>query len=159
MTTRQRVGFAVSGLLGGLLFALGGCNHIDDRDINVIGLGELRAFMAEQASEPEDRVLALIDPRNQSRFDAGHLPNARHMLLSDAPLAGGRDPELDGFDNIVVYDQNPGTAPGPAMAKRLMTLKYDDVWLYRDGLDDWISAGLPVVTAADTSVGASDGGG
>lgn len=147
-------------VLAGGLVALGGCTGpkpTDDGDIDVVALGELRRLMAAQASRVDDPILLLVDPRRAELYDAGHLPNAASMLLLDTPQNGGKDPRLDAYDTIVVYGNDPGSTPAIAMTKRLISLRYDDVRWYREGIAEWVSVGLPLVTTTETDVGVGVG--
>jgi mannose-6-phosphate isomerase-like protein (cupin superfamily) len=45
---------------------------------------------------------------------------------------------------IVTYSTDANCTRGPALAARLEALGYTDVRTYRDGIEDWVGAGLPV---------------
>ncbi|MEM7754183.1 MAG: rhodanese-like domain-containing protein [Planctomycetota bacterium] len=128
-------------------------------DIRPIALGELRRLIAEQAAEPDDDVLFLVDPRRRVQFDAGHLPNAENLFLTDAPPGGGRDPRIDANKHIVVYGDNPGSTPAEAMTKRLISLRYKGVRWFKGGVASWAEAGLPLVTTSQAVVGEDAEGG
>jgi len=137
--------------------ALSGCTNlkkVSDKDIDPVALPELRAIMTTAAAQPDKPVLYLIDPRRPERFEAGHLPGARHILLFEAPETGGRSPEIAEHEFIVVYGDDPGSTTARAMTKRLMSLRYDDVFWFREGVAGWLEAGLPLVT--ETVVGNAD---
>ncbi len=133
---------------------LGGCApKVSDKDIRQVDLGELRRLMTADAANESDALL-LIDPRNEAAFAAGHLPMAENLTLLRFPAGSGRDPAYAKHDEIIVYGQNPGSAVARAMAKRLMSLRYKNVRWYANGIDEWVAAGLPLVTASDAQVGA-----
>ncbi len=142
-TVRLRRGAWPGGLVA--LACLTGCEtSIDERDIKRIQTGEVKALM-DRAQGGEPDALLIIDPRLPERFAQGRLPGARNMALPPVE-AGGNDPGLTPYANLVVAAENPGDPLGSAMTKRLLALKYKGVRLYAGGLDEWKRAGLPVET-------------
>jgi len=115
----------------------------DDGDIDLISLDRLTQLYAKQQSEPESRRLLLLDARSAQAYSAGHIAGAEHMQLSDIDPDLGRDPRIEAYKNIVVYADNPGSATSPAVTKRLLRLRYDDVYMFAGGFDAWVEAGLP----------------
>lgn len=105
--------------------------------------------MADANASPEGRVLLLIDPRTPERYSAGHIPGARNVQLSDVPRDRRRS-EIEAFAMVVVYGENPASAPAVAMTKRLIGAGYSKPRMYRDGLSGWRAAGLETVTADDS---------
>ncbi len=130
---------AVSGLIPGCV----GPRRVSDRDIRVVSMSQVASLMDAQASEPGERKLLLIDARSREKYEAGHIPGARHMLLSAVNPDMKRDKWMDSFDDIVVYADNPGSASPRALVKRMMRMRYDDVRLFPGGYDQWTKAGLP----------------
>lgn len=100
----------VSGLLPGCV----GPRRVSDKDIRVVSMSQVAAKMDAQMSEPDERKLLLIDSRSKAKYDAGHIPGARHMLLSDESTEMKRDEWIDSFDEIVVYADDPGSASAKA---------------------------------------------
>jgi rhodanese-related sulfurtransferase len=139
-----------------------GVRKVSDKDLEVIELAELRELMSEEIAKDDATVLYLIDPRSGDRFAEGHLPMAQNRVLSQVPIDAGRDPRIAVYDHIVVYGNDPGSTVARAMAKRLMSLRYKGVRWYREGVSEWVGAGLPIVTAsggeAVDSGGVSGGG-
>ena len=113
-----------------------------DRDIEYMSIDEARGLM-ERRESGNPRAVLLIDPRSASAYNAEHIPTARNILLTEVPEDLGRDRELSAFDTLVVYGRDPGSAIAKAMTKRLMQLKYDDVYLFAAGLEGWRAAGFP----------------
>ena len=111
--------------------------------------------MAHDVSD--EGTVVLIDPRRSDRFESGHLPNARNVLLPDQTFDRGKDPAIERYENIVVYGNDPGSAAAIAMTKRLMSMRYDGVRWYEQGIREWVDAGLPLVTESRTEGGAGGG--
>lgn len=87
----------------------------------------------------EDAVL--IDVRDQGEFTQGHLPNARHIPLSEVAQRTG---ELEKFKSrpLIVY-----CASGARSATAIATLRkagFDKLYNLRGGIYEWEKAGQPV---------------
>ena len=117
------------------LSLLAGCSgDITDDDIRTIGMGEVRTLVERAGDEPG--ALLLIDPRSPRAFAEGHIPTAQNISLA-AIDPKRRDPALDAHTNIVVYGDDPGSAPARAMAKKMMVAGYEGVRLFAGGLREW----------------------
>lgn len=128
------------------LFAVGtvGCEYSPtDKDIVVMPLNRVQELYEKSRSRDREAAL-LIDPRAQQDYELGHISGARNLLLRQVNPKRDRDPELEAFDVLIVYGDNPGSAPARAMVKRLLVLGYDDVKWYPGGLEEWREAGLPI---------------
>lgn len=142
-------GIGLASLLA--LLVLGGCRrHTTDADIESISLGQLRSLLQRAQEQPEERVLLLIDPRAPARFAEQHIAGARNVQLSDVP-ATGRRREIEAFQNVVVYGDNPASAPAVAMTKRLISAGYNDPLMFRGGLDAWVASGLETERSEQSS--------
>lgn len=129
--------------------AAAGCfgeRRVDDDDIDLISLDRVAALHAKQAAEPNKRHLLLLDARSDQRYTAGHIAGAEHLQISGVNTTLGRDPRIESYENIVVYADNPGSASSRALTKRLLRIRYDDVYMFAGGLDAWARAGLPTET-------------
>lgn len=127
-----------------VLCVLAGCaKHTTDADIENISLTELRSLLDRASESSDGRLLLLIDPRAPASFELAHIRGARNVQLSDIPLEP-RLPEVESFDELVVYGDNPASGPAIAMTKRLIAAGYDDPRMFRDGLDAWRRAGFGV---------------
>jgi len=125
-------------VLGTAVLILGGCpKQVTDRDIETISLDETRTLYALQRRDPARRIAVFIDPRASASFREGHIPGARNLHLPAFRRGGGRDPELDAFENIIVYGDNPGDYFAPGVVKRLLELDYDGVRFFAGGLSAW----------------------
>jgi rhodanese-related sulfurtransferase len=55
----------------------------------------------------------------------------------------------DQATSIVVYSTDVACTRGPELARLLDDLGYRDVQVYSDGIEGWVSAGLPVEAAVE----------
>ena len=72
-----------------------------------------------------------------------HLPGALNVVEEDAE-AHVAAVLPDKAAPIVTYSTDADCTRGPALTERLEALGYTDVRTYREGIEDWIGAGLPV---------------
>src|SRR5205814_6868602 len=98
-----------------------------------------------------DELRAAIDAGTVTVVDAlggeyhakQHLPGAVPLVETDVgTLAGALLPDRDA--PIVTYCSNPACPNSQRVADRLTALGYTNVRKYREGIQDWVEAGLPV---------------
>lgn len=101
-----------------------------------------------------DDLRAAIDAGSVTVVDAlGGDYWAQQHLPGAVPLAPGEVDEKaaallpDRSAAIVTYCSNPACPNSGQVAERLTALGYTDVRKYREGIQDWVEAGLPVETA------------
>lgn len=136
----------------------GGCaTRTTDRDIVNAPIGEVQQLV-QRRDEGERRAVLLVDPRSRSSYERARLPGARHLQLTDVPLNRGRDPEIEAFRQIIVYGDNPGSAPARGMVKRMIALGYRNVRMFAGGVEEWRSRGQPVEQGTSESADAPQGG-
>ena len=152
---------AVIGLIGVLCTMIGcdGVRTVSDRDIELMPVTRLRELMEKQAQKPDGDTLLLFDVRAQREFDEGHLPRAEQLALQQVPNRIRKNDRIERFDHVVIYGEHPADPPTRALAKRLMSRKYGDIYVYDGGIADWRSRGLPLEAAAPASSGSADSGG
>jgi mannose-6-phosphate isomerase-like protein (cupin superfamily)/rhodanese-related sulfurtransferase len=92
------------------------------------------------ASLPSVTVVDALPP---TPFGQRHLPGAINLVSedSDEHIAGALP---DKAATIVAYSTDGDCSRAPDLAARLEALDYADVRVYRQGIEDWIGAGLPV---------------
>ena len=123
---------------------LGGCEKSTrDKDIQLISAGEVRELQ-ERAGKGERNLMVLIDPRPAKHFDAGHIPGAINLTLPQVPRDGGTVGELDRYQHLIVYGNDPASAQAMGMAKRLRDTDHSGVRLFAGGLYDWRRLGYSV---------------
>jgi rhodanese-related sulfurtransferase len=85
--------------------------------------------------------VTVVDAQPPARYGERHLPGALNLVPEDAD----EDVEAalpDRAAAIVVYSTDAACRRALELAARLAALGYGDVRLYREGLEDWIGAGL-----------------
>ncbi|MEV4107928.1 rhodanese-like domain-containing protein [Nonomuraea sp. NPDC049695] len=92
-------------------------------------------------------TVTVIDALGGDYYAKQHLPGA--IPLVEAEVAD-RAAELlpDRNAAIVTYCSNPACNNSQAVATRLEGLGYTHVRKYREGIEDWAAAGLPLEGAA-----------
>lgn len=122
-------------LLAASLAAIPACApNISDASLRPLSLAEV----AQQRERNPNGTL-LIDARGASEFQAGTLPGARNLTLRDIPADVNTD-RFDGYDRIIVFGDNPASAPARALAKRLMRAGVKDVYFFEDGYEAWAAS-------------------
>jgi rhodanese-related sulfurtransferase len=86
--------------------------------------------------------VVVVDTLPRSYYDQQHLPGAVNLVESDVDAeAAALLPDKGAA--IVTYCTNTACGNSQAVATRLERLGYTNVRKYRDGIEDWVSAGLP----------------
>ncbi|MFJ3792352.1 rhodanese-like domain-containing protein [Kitasatospora sp. NPDC090091] len=100
----------------------------------------------ELAAAIEAGSVTVVDALGGEYYAQQHLPGAVALVRADVDrLAPGLLPDRDAA--IVTYCSNPACPNSGQVAERLVALGYTDVRKYREGIEDWTGAGLPVETA------------
>lgn len=107
---------------------------------NGIGRDELLAAVKADA-------VTIVDALPAHAYAARHLPRAVN-LVQDSPAELVRSTLPDATATIVTYSTDQHCGRGPDLAQRLRDLGYADVRDYADGIEDWVSHGLPVETGS-----------
>lgn len=135
----MRPRFVAVCLAGVGVLGLAGCRtEVDESDIKFMTSGELRQ-MIEVRDSGKPNHLFLIDPRSEREFGSGHIKGASHITLDRVVgEKSPRNPPFDRYDTIVVYGNDPASAPARGMAKRIMSLGYKkNTWMYGGGMKEW----------------------
>jgi rhodanese-related sulfurtransferase len=84
-----------------------------------------------------------VDALPDTYFAQQHLPGAVNLVEADVrERAADLLPDRDAA--IVVYCSNAACPNSHAVARGLIQLGYTNVRRYREGIQDWVEAGLPV---------------
>ncbi len=92
-------------------------------------------------------AVTLVDALPEPYWAQQHLPGALNLVHADVDrLAPTLLPDKGAA--IVTYCSNTACNNSQAVANRLEALGYTNVRTYREGIQDWAEAGLPVESAA-----------
>ncbi|MGW0072632.1 rhodanese-like domain-containing protein [Streptosporangium sandarakinum] len=91
----------------------------------------------------ETGTVVVVDALGGDYYAQQHLPGALALVENKvADRAAELLPDKDAA--IVTYCSNPACGNSEAVARRLTGLGYTNVRKYREGIQDWVEAGLPV---------------
>ena len=98
------------------------------------------------ASLIADGSVIVVDALPRGYYDQQHLPGAVNLVEDEVDArAASLLPDRDAA--IVTYCSNSACGNSQAVANRLERLGYRNVRKYRDGIQDWVEAGLPTETS------------
>lgn len=97
---------------------------------------------AELRSRIDAGDVVLVDALPATYYDVQHLPGALNLVEADVD-ARAADLLPDRSAPVVTYCSNAACGNSKAVANRLRALGYTDVRTYREGIQDWVEAGLP----------------
>jgi rhodanese-related sulfurtransferase len=91
--------------------------------------------------------VTVVDALGESYWAKQHLPGAIYLVADDVEAQA---PTLlpDKGAAIVTYCSNPACPNSQAVASKLEQLGYTDIRKYREGIQDWVEAGLLVEQAS-----------
>lgn len=97
----------------------------------------------ELAKEIETGSVTVIDALGAEYYAKAHLPGALNLVETDVEVRASQLlPDKDAA--IVTYCSNPACPNSQQVAAKLEALGYTNVRKYREGIQDWTEAGLPV---------------
>ncbi|MPZ82252.1 MAG: rhodanese-like domain-containing protein [Actinophytocola sp.] len=94
----------------------------------------------------EAGAVTVVDALGGDYWARQHLPGAVPLVADDVPKRAA-DLLPDTAAAIVTYCSNPACPNSQAVADGLERLGYANVRKYREGIEDWVSAGLPTESA------------
>ncbi|KZB79799.1 rhodanese-like domain-containing protein [Amycolatopsis regifaucium] len=89
------------------------------------------------------KTVTVVDALGSEYYAKQHLPGAVPLVLADVD-AQAATVLPDRGAAIVTYCSNPACPNSGQVADRLTALGYTDVRKYREGIEDWADAGLPL---------------
>ncbi|MGF6884799.1 rhodanese-related sulfurtransferase [Nocardia sp. GAS34] len=97
----------------------------------------------ELAQEIEAGSVIVLDALGGAYYAKAHLPGALALVEAEVD---SRAPQLlpDRAAAIVTYCSNAACPNSQNVATKLERLGYTNVRKYRDGIEDWTGAGLPI---------------
>ena len=94
--------------------------------------------------------VTVVDALPASYYDQQHLPGALNLFVDDA-----RDRALEVLPDksaaIVAYCSNEACPNSEGVVRVLTSLGYTNVRKYREGIQDWVAAGLPTEVTASAA--------
>jgi len=91
----------------------------------------------------DSRTVIVIDALGGMYYEQQHLPGALPLAEADvAAQASSLLPDKDAA--IVTYCSNESCPNSQAVANLLAAAGYTNVRKYREGIQDWVEAGLPI---------------
>jgi rhodanese-related sulfurtransferase len=101
----------------------------------------------ELAQLIENGEVVVIDALPATYYEQVHVRGAINLVEPDVvQQAAALVPNKDAA--IVTYCSNAACFNSQAVATRLEALGYTNVRKYRDGIQDWVEAGMPTATGA-----------
>ncbi|SHG79935.1 rhodanese-like domain-containing protein [Streptoalloteichus hindustanus] len=97
--------------------------------------------------------IVVVDTMPVSYYEREHLPTAVNIPGFPYEQAAAFTTELapkvvpDKSATLVVYCANVACRNSELVGQRLLQMGYQSVYKYREGIEDWVSAGLPTVKA------------
>ena len=91
--------------------------------------------------------VTVVDALPASYFEQQHLPGAVNLFVEDAATRAAEVLPDQGAA-IVTYCSNESCPNSEGVARTLTRLGYTDVRKYREGIQDWVEAGLPTESGA-----------
>ena len=95
-------------------------------------------------------TVTVVDALGEQYWAAQHLPGAIYLVADDVDAEAARLLP-DRAAAIVTYCSNPACPNSQVVATKLEQLGYTNVRKYRDGIEDWVAAGLPVESTSRVS--------
>lgn len=102
---------------------------------------EVEDFSPDQAREQVERGALLVDVREQSEWDAGHMPGAALIPMGDIPAHLADLPR----DQRIIFTCRSGNRSGHIKDYLIDEHGYTDVHNLLGGIIAWQLAGLPVI--------------
>jgi rhodanese-related sulfurtransferase len=91
-------------------------------------------------------TVTVVDALGGDYYAKQHLPGAIPLVEDDVATQAARLLP-DRAAPIVTYCSNPACPNSQRVAGKLADLGYTNVRKYREGIEDWVAAGLPVESA------------
>lgn len=93
-------------------------------------------------TEIDAGTVTVVDALGGDYYAKQHLPGAVPLVEADVNAQASRLLP-DQHEPIVTYCSNPACQNSQRVAEKLTALGYTNVRKYREGIEDWVAAGLP----------------
>ena len=120
------------------------CNKeikVNDSDIIYISRKEMQKQLDKKQSKKHPIII--IDPRSEDEYIIGHITGAINIPL---PEAKKDDPKLKEAKDIFIYGRYGEDPLAKAMCKKLLAFGYDQVRMYKGGLEEWQAREQPMTS-------------
>jgi rhodanese-related sulfurtransferase len=112
----------------------------------VVYLNEIDAETVQ--SLVESNMAILLDARPPEEFASGHIPNAVSLPISRFEKSYHRAAVLlAGCNTIITYCEGFHCTDSSMLAMELHKKGYQDIFIYKGGIEEWMERGYPVETA------------
>ena len=103
----------------------------------------MTAFVTREALHSDLDSVTVVDAQPPTPYGQRHLPGAVNLVAedSDEHVLGALP---DTTAALVVYSTDAACGRAPELAARLEALGCPDVRIYREGIEDWVRAGLAI---------------
>ena len=103
----------------------------------------MTAFVTREALHSDLDSVTVVDAQPPTPYGQRHLPGAVNLVAedSDEHVLGALP---DTTAALVVYSTDADCGRAPELAARLEALGYPHVRIYREGIEDWVRAGLAI---------------
>jgi len=103
----------------------------------------MTAFVTREGLRSDLDSVTVVDAQPPTPYGQRHLPGAVNLVAedSDEHVLGALP---DTTAALVVYSTDADCGRATELAARLEALGYPDVRIYREGIEDWVGAGLAI---------------
>ena len=132
----------LSAVMGGLMINK---VNLDLSEHRAEGVKEISQIAIEKALELFQKDKAIfIDARNVGHYQKAHIPGAISMPISNLDERLAKHLELFSVNKyVVIYCESESCDLSELLARKLVSMGIDNVFIFRGGLDAWKNARLP----------------
>ena len=97
-------------------------------------------------------LVAFLDARTKDNYDESHIPGAYHLYTYQAEkMIDAIRPDLELKEFLIVYCGGGDCEDSVSLASMMINefgYRYETVYVYKGGLDEWVEAGQPVTVGS-----------
>jgi rhodanese-related sulfurtransferase len=108
-----------------------------ESDLKIVTLEQVKRLVNE------GKVL-LIDARNADEFEKGRIKGAINIPYMEVENYFEKLFEFPTDTLVVIYCNNPDCPLGRGLLKFMEQMEFKKLYLYDDGWDGWVNAGMPI---------------
>lgn len=114
----------------------------DKMEAKAAAPGTMTTAQLEEAMKAKQ--ITVVDTNKVEKFNKAHIPGAQHIPYDQVSAS---TLPADKATNLVFYCANTMCGASKKAATAAMSNGYENVSVYPEGIDGWISAGKPTETA------------